>query len=85
MGLYKEAISLALRNNKLDIAKTLALKPESEDVRKKMWLKVIFFRSYKKEIAIVYFNIDCLAFTEVRKQCRISNLIDQRDRWFTKN
>ncbi len=47
MGLYKEAISKALKNNKLDIAKALAKKPDSEDLRKKMWLKVkniiIFF------------------------------------------
>lgn len=42
MKLYDEAVDLALENNVINVAKIYANKPESEDARKKLWLKVIF-------------------------------------------
>ena len=46
MGLYSDAVSLALDNNMIEDAKDLASKPEGssqevEDLKKKLWLQVI--------------------------------------------
>lgn len=43
MGLYTEAVTLALDNNNIDIAKSYANKPENDDLKKKLWLQVFFF------------------------------------------
>lgn len=40
MGLYTEAVTLALDNNNIEIAKSYANKPENDDLKKKLWLQV---------------------------------------------
>ena len=40
MGLYTEAVKLALRDNHLDLAKDYARKPKDEDQQKKLWLQI---------------------------------------------
>ena len=45
MGLYTEAVTLALDNNNIDIAKSYANKPENDDLKKKLWLQVFFLNS----------------------------------------
>lgn len=42
MGLYTEAVTLALDNNNIEIAKSYANKPENDDLKKKLWLQVFF-------------------------------------------
>lgn len=41
MGLYVEAVTLALDNNNIEIAKSYANKPENDDLKKKLWLQVL--------------------------------------------
>ena len=46
MGLYSDAVSLALEKNMIKQAKELASKPEgttqeADDLRKKLWMQVI--------------------------------------------
>jgi len=41
MGLYTEAVTLALDNNNIEIAKSYANKPENDDLKKKLWLQVL--------------------------------------------
>jgi hypothetical protein len=38
MGLYREAVNLALDNGQYPLAKEYANKPEYDDVKKKLWL-----------------------------------------------
>ena len=40
MGLFGEAVNLALKHNLKDLAKEYAKKPDNEDVKKKLWLQV---------------------------------------------
>lgn len=40
MGLYNEAVTLALENNEIEVAKIYAEKPENEDLKKKLWLQI---------------------------------------------
>ena len=54
MGLYTEAVTLALDNNNIDIAKSYANKPENDDLKKKLWLQVFILNltQYSKEFII---------------------------------
>ena len=40
MGLYSEAVHLALENGHIDDAKIYANKPENDETKKKLWLQV---------------------------------------------
>ncbi len=40
MGLYTEAVKLALTNRNLNLAKDYARKPEDPDQQKKLWLQI---------------------------------------------
>lgn len=40
MGLHSEAVSIALDNSMLKEAKSYANKPESADIKKKLWLQI---------------------------------------------
>jgi len=41
MGLYEEAVDLALKHDDLELARINADKPEDDDaLRKKLWLKI---------------------------------------------
>lgn len=40
MELYEEAVSLALKNNQIDLAKLYASKPESKSVKSNLWIKI---------------------------------------------
>lgn len=44
MGLYEEAVSLALKNGDLASAKEVANKPEADDLKKKLWLQITISR-----------------------------------------
>lgn len=41
MEMYDEAVDLALESNNIDVAKIYANKPQVEEKKKKLWLKVI--------------------------------------------
>ena len=43
MGLYNEAINIALINNDFDLAKAQASKPSDFSLRKKLWLKIAIY------------------------------------------
>ena len=43
MKLYNEAVTLALENNMISLAKQYADKPMSNNQKKKLWLQVIIF------------------------------------------
>ena len=38
MGLFNEAVTLALNHNLIDMAKIYANKPFNEEIKKKLWL-----------------------------------------------
>ena len=40
MGLYSEAVKLALKNGHLNLAKDYARKPDDPDQQKKLWLQI---------------------------------------------
>lgn len=40
MGLFHEAVTLALNHNLIDMAKIYANKPFNEEVKKKLWLQI---------------------------------------------
>ena len=42
MGLFHEAVTLALNHNLIDMAKIYANKPFNEEMKKKLWLQVFF-------------------------------------------
>jgi len=49
MYLYSKAVSLALENNKEDLAKEYADKPDYEDERKKLWIEIAKHYLLKKD------------------------------------
>lgn len=57
MGLYSEAVSLALNNNIEDMAKTYANKPQNVDVKKKLWLQVLIKKNKFNKNKYINFQI----------------------------
>ena len=54
MGLYSNAVDLALNNNMIDEAKEIASKPQGEtfeviDLKKKLWLQIAFHLIHNQE------------------------------------
>ncbi|KAH6568440.1 hypothetical protein BASA60_008625 [Batrachochytrium salamandrivorans] len=69
MGLYDEAIHLALRRNDLDLACIIADKlDESDDVRKKLWLRIarhVISNSTDVSSALEYLKVGNLSIEEI--------------------
>ena len=58
MGLYNEAVNLALENKLIYIAKLYANKPNSDELKKKLWLQVT--RVLYIKIKIIRLQFLCL-------------------------
>lgn len=66
MELYDEAVDLALESNCIDVAKIYANKPQFEEKKKKLWLKVIFINNRKNQNYII-----SIFLNDFYKDCKI--------------
>lgn len=70
MGLFAEAVTLALESNNIDIAQNYANLPESDDQKKKLWMQIAI-HMFEKEVDIS----EIMKLTSVSKLLRIKDLL----------